>query len=359
MGKRYGHLTIEERCEMARLRALGASVRQIAAALDRWPSTVARELTRNQSRTQGYQPRFADQHAHARRWRGARLERDAALRLQVLARLKQGWSPEQVAGRMAREAGTPVISHESIYRFIYAQIARKNDYRWRHYLPRAKSKRGWRGRKGGSPASFIAHRVPLAHRPQEVDHRQTPGHWEADLMAFGRKGPVVLALHERYSRLLLALRPRSKASNPIARAMIRVLGPLPSAWRQTVTFDNGTEFARHHELHALGIQTFFCDTHSPWQKGGVENAIGRMRRTLPRKTDLTTLSDAQFAHLVRSYNNTPRKCLGYRTPAEIFSAQVLHLKCESTSQPPLGRRWGDAARLGRTPPTRRWGASRS
>ena len=344
MGKRYRHVTIEERCEVARLHALGYPVRKIAAALDRSPSTVVRELKRNRSRTQGYQPRYADQHAHARRWRGSRLERDAELRLQVLSRLKHGWSPEQVAGRMARESGKRVISHESIYRFIYAQIARKKDYSWRHYLPRAKSKRGWRGRRGGSSASFIAHRVPLAQRPQEAANRQIPGHWEADLMAFGRRGPVVLALHERHSRLLLALRPRGKASSPIASAMRQVLGPLPPAWRQSVTFDNGTEFARHHELHALGIQTFFCDTHSPWQKGGVENAIGRMRRTLPRKTDLATLSDARFAQLVRSYNNTPRKCLGYRTPAEIFSTHVLHLQCESTFLPSQERRRGAQGR---------------
>ena len=206
----------------------------------------------------------------------------------------------------------------------------RRDYSWRHYLPRGKSKRGWRGRRGGSSASFIAHRVPLAHRPQEAAYRQTPGHWEADLMAFGRRGPVVLALHERYSRLLVAARPQGKASSPIADAMMQVLNFFPPAWRQTVTFDNGTEFARHHALHALGIQTFFCDTHSPWQKGGVENAIGRMRRCLPRKTDLATVSDARFTQLIQAYNNTPRKCLGYRTPAEIFAAQVLHLKCEFT-----------------------------
>ena len=252
MGKRYRHVTIEERCEVARLHALGYPVRKIAAALDRSPSTVVRELKRNRSRTQGYQPRYADQHAHARRWRGSRLERDAELRLQVLSRLKHGWSPEQVAGRMARESGKRVISHESIYRFIYAQIARKKDYSWRHYLPRAKSKRGWRGRRGGSSASFIAHRVPLAQRPQEAANRQIPGHWEADLMAFGRRGPVVLALHERHSRLLLALRPRGKASSPIASAMRQVLGPLPPAWRQSVTFDNGTEFAPSSRIARVG-----------------------------------------------------------------------------------------------------------
>ena len=333
MGTKYGHLTIEERCEIARLRTAGHSVRQIAAGLDRAPSTITRELRRNGSKTQGYQPSYAHQQARARRWCGSRLERDHHLREQVLFRLKQGWSPEQVAGRLALEAGRRVISHETIYRFIYAQLARKKDYSWRHYLPRAKSKRGWRGRKGGSSASFIQSRRPLAERPTAAADRLTPGHWEADLMLFGRHGQAVLTLHERHSRLCIAQRMNGKAAEPVAAALAQALDSLPTSWRQSVTFDNGTEFARHYRLHHLGIETFFCDTHSPWQKGGVENAIGRLRRGLPRKTDLATVTTDQFTQLVQAYNNTPRKCLGYRTPAEIFDHQVLHLKCESTFPP--------------------------
>ncbi len=287
------------------------------------------------SQTRGYQPVYADQQARARRWRGSRLERDDALRAKVLAGLKQGWSPEQVAGRLKLEAASNLISHESIYRFVYAQIARKKDYSWRHYLPRAKSKRGWRGRKGGSPASFIALRRSIEERPQSAADRRTPGHWEADLMLFRTYGHAVLTMHERYSRILIAVRPPGKASSPIANAMSQLLEQLPTQWRRTVTFDNGTEFARHHQLHALGIETFFCDTHAPWQKGGVENTIGRLRRTLPRKTDLAALSEDRFTQLIQAYNNTPRKCLGYKTPAEIFQNQVLHLKCESTF--PLSR----------------------
>ena len=192
MGKHYGHVTIEERCEIARLHSLGHSVRQIAAGLDRSASTVARELKRNGSRTQGYQPRYADQQAHARRWRGSRLERDEGLRAKVLSGLKQGWSPEQVSGRMTMESGRTVISHESIYRFIYGQMARKKDYGWRHYLARGKSKRGFRGRRGGSPATFMAKRRPITERPQVADDRSTPGHWEADLMLFRTYGDAVL-----------------------------------------------------------------------------------------------------------------------------------------------------------------------
>ena len=214
MGKRYRQVTIEERCEIARLQAEGRSIRQIAADLDRSASTVARELKRNGSRSGGCQPMYADQRARARRRSGSRLERDEALRAKVLCGLKQGWSPEQVCGRLALECGKRVISHESIYRFIYGQLVRKKDYSWRHYLPRGKSKRGWRGRKGGSSASFIHLRCPLAECPQGAQDRRTPGHWEADLMLFRTYGQAVLTMHERHSRLLIALRPQGKASAP-------------------------------------------------------------------------------------------------------------------------------------------------
>ncbi len=338
MGNRYKQIVIEERCELARLQAAGHSVRQIAASLDRAPSTIARELKRNSSATSGYQPSYAHERARAHRWSGSRLDRNSLLRDRVLSGLARGWSPEQVAGRLALERGASVICHETIYRFIYAQLARTKDYRWRHLLPRAKSKRGWRGRKGGSPARLIALRRSLSERPQEADDRKTPGHWEGDLMLFGVHKQPVLALHERHSRLLIATRPPGKHADPMAKIMVGILAPLPAALRRTVTFDNGTEFARHHRLHALGIQTFFCDTHSPWQKGGVENAIGRMRRTLPRKTDLAAVTNQRFIQLVRAYNNTPRKCLGFRTPAEVFANQVLHFKCESSSRRSPGRR---------------------
>ena len=333
MGQKYGQITGEERCEIARLRSAGCSLRQIAATVDRAPSTVAREIKRNSRRNGTYQPIAADQQSRARRWTGSKLDRDSTLREMVLSRLAAGWSPEQVVGRLAWDTGARVISHETIYRFIYAQIARTKNYAWRHYLPRGKSKRGWRGCRGGSPASFIAHRRPLSERPADANDRHTPGHWEADLMLFKTYGQAILTLHERRSRLLIAARPPSKAAKPIAKAMAKILAPLPPQWRQTITFDNGTEFARHYDLHALNIQTFFCDTYAPWQKGGIENAIGRMRRGLPRKTDLAALSDKRFTELIRAYNNTPRKCLDFRTPAELFWENLLHFKCESTSPP--------------------------
>jgi IS30 family transposase len=336
MGQRYNQLAIEDRCEIARLRSSGSSLRQIASALDRQPSTIAREIERNSGRQVGYQPTYAHQQSRARRWTGSKLERDSTLRELVLSRLKRGWSPEQVAARLAREPGRHVISYETIYRFIYAQLTRTNDCLWRHYLPRAKSKRGYRSRKGSSPASFIAHRRPISERSEQANDRQIPGHWEADLMMFSKYGQIILAVYERHSRLLLAVKTTSKLAGPISKTIYDLLQPLPPQWRQTVTFDNGTEFAQHYKLHDLNIETFFCDTYSPWQKGGVENAIGRLRRYLPRKTDLAKLPESRFIELIQAYNNTPRKCLDYQTPAEVFWDKVLHFKCEFIPLPPQG-----------------------
>ncbi|MDB5539352.1 MAG: family transposase [Devosia sp.] len=152
-------------------------------------------------------------------------------------------------------------------------------------------------------------------------------------MGFARYGQNLLILHERMSRALIGLPLGSKHAGPIAQAIGAVLAQLPPPLRRTVTFDNGTEFARHHELGALGIGTYFCDPHAPWQKGGVENAIGRMRRFLPRKTDLAQLGQTDLVTIIAAYNNTPRKCLDWRTPAEAFLDQLLHFKRESTFRP--------------------------
>lgn len=334
--ERYTHITIEERCEIACLQREGASIREIATALDRSPSTISREIKRNSNANGQFQPSYADQQSLARRWTGSKLERNSELRKAVLDRLSKGWSPEEIAGQFAKDAGQCIISHETIYRFIYAQMTRTNDSSWRHYLPRAKSKRGRIRRGGDSSVSFIAHRKSLKERPKDADDRKSPGHWEADYMLFSTYGQSVLALYERRSRLLIASRQASRAAQPTVNAIKAILAPLPAAWRQTVTFDNGTEFARHYDLHEINIQTYFCDPRSPWQKGGVENAIGRLRRKLPRKTNLDSLSDEHFENLLKAYNNTPRKCLDYQTPAEIFCKEVLHFKCEFTSRPAPG-----------------------
>ncbi|MGH9443858.1 MAG: IS30 family transposase [Thermoanaerobaculia bacterium] len=335
MGCRYEQFGIEERCEIARRRGAGQSIRQIAASLDRAPSSVSRELKRNNSISSGYQPVYAGQQAKARRWSGSKLLRRPGLQALVLDRLSRGWSPQEVAGRLAREQGHSVISHETIYRFIAAQIARTKDYSWRLYLPRGKSKRGFRTPKHGNASVHIPNRVPIGLRPPQADDRTNPGHWEADLILFATYGQAVLALHERTSRLTVIVRQPNKKAVPLAATIESLLAPLPPILRRTMTFDNGTEFAFHHHVgKALGIETFFCDPRSPWQKGGVENAIGRLRRFLPRKTNLAALPAHELLRFAQLYNHTPRKCLDFQTPAEVFS-HLLHFKCDSTF--PLAR----------------------
>ncbi len=276
----------------------------------------------------------ADEQAWARRWRGSKLERHPDLQHAVLDLLAMGWSPEQVASRMALEKRSIRVSTETIYRFIYAQYARSKDGHWRLYLPRAKFKRGYRGRRGG-PLKQAKERSSIHSRPTEVDQRETFGHWEGDLLMFADKKHNLMVLQERKSRYAFLSLQSGKHARPIADAQTRFLAPLPEQIRQTLTLDNGTEFAATDRVEQqTGIRAYYCDNAKPWQKGGVENLNGRLRRFLPRQTDVSRISPSEIELLQEIINSTPRKCLGFRTPAEVFN-QVLHLKCESTS--PLSR----------------------
>jgi transposase, IS30 family len=240
------------------------------------------------------------------------------------------------AGRRSAPSAKRRNHHQSRehYRFIYAQIRRTQDYAWRLYLPRAKFKRGYRGRKGGSPIQHIKDRVSIGKRPLYINARRQPGHWEADYLLFSRYGQSVLVAQERASRFVLLAKPPSRKAATTAAQLHNWLVSLPPQLRRTLTQDNGTEFADHHKLRdTLGINTYFCNPHSPWQKGGVENANGRLRRSLPRKADLRQCSSHHVNAIAHCHNNTPRKCLGFKTPAELFSSHLLHFKCESTCRP--------------------------
>jgi IS30 family transposase len=335
MGRSYEQLSLEERCTIARLHEDGQSIRQIAASVDRAASTILRELKRNTGRQVGYKPVHADEQAWARRWRGSRMERQPDLQRTVLDRLAMGWSPEQIAGRLARDQGSTVIGAESIYRFIYAQIRRTNDYAWRRYLPRGKSKRGWTPR-AKTGLGHIENRVSMDQRPACVEKRRQIGHWEADLLHPRKSGAAILVLHERSSRYTLLAKQPGKHAAPIAQRLKEWFAAMPKRLRRTLTHDNGPEFSLHHRLHDTGLKTYFCDPHSPWQKGSVENTNGRLRRYIPRGTNPDSFSDRDLQALAQILNDTPRKCLGFKTPAEVLLQKPLHFKWESTSRYPPG-----------------------
>jgi len=324
MGTCYDQLSDAERNTIGRLYAAGQSHRQIAATLLRDPSTISRELRRNSLSSRNWPGgQYSAERAIAltrrrrRRGRGHKLARQPALRDLVRDRLAMGWSPEQIAGRLAHQHGRTVISHESIYRFVYHRTAQK-DY-WNRLLPRRKHRRGRLGKRGVSSVHFIQNRVPISRRSQRANNRTEPGHWEADLMLFRKYGNAVLVVHERRSRLLRVRRQPSKAARPVLGSLRRLFRRLPPTLRRSVTFDNGSEFARHHQLAIqCQLKTFFCDPHAPWQKGGIENAIGRLRRPLPRKSDLAIITQDHLDAIASRYNSTPRKCLDFRTPDEVF-----------------------------------------
>ena len=319
MGKRYNHFTLAERCRLMGMIEMGLPVTEIARRLGRHRGTIHRELDRNRN-VDGYRPDSAERRAWARKLRGSKIERSTRLGEHVRDRLAMGWSPEQIAGRMELEGVEHAISVESIYRHIFSPAGRRDSLP--KYLPQRKSRRGRRARNGKREPS-IPNRIPIGQRPESVEDRAEFGHWEGDLVHFSRQRDILLTLHERSTRLTLVRRLQSKDASDTADAIIAELHGLPGKACKTITHDNGGEFARHTKVeNALGMPAYFCDPHSPWQRGGVENSNGRVRVELPRKTDLSAYSDADIDDIVWIMNSTPRKCLGFQTPIEALAQQL-------------------------------------
>ena len=330
--RRYEQLDLTERIEIYRLHADGKSLRCIAGVLGRNVATISRELKRNSKPSKkwagGYHPQRAQQlmlRRHAR-GRAHKLQRQPELRKQVLQRLAEGWSPEQIAGRMAQGPARERISYESIYRYIYWRSGsfKETLHRW---LPRHKGRRGKPAQSSRWSAASIGDRVSIHDRPAVVDSRTRAGDWEADLISFSKPGQFLLVAQERRSRRALLRRQKTRTAQSVADNLSALVEAMPAHACHSITFDNGAEFSKHYLLsRRFGIRTWFCDTHSPWQKGGIENAIGRLRRQLPRNTDLDALPAPSLARCLARYNNTPRKCLGFKTPNEVFFAHSVALQ---------------------------------
>ncbi len=333
----FQHLTLDERRSLFRMREARLGVTEMASRLGRHRSTIDRELGRNRFRDpdasrdsrrnmSGYYPVTAQDQALARRRRLAKLARHADLLAQVVDRLRAGWSPQQIAGRLrldeASGADGEAIGrrcHETIYRHVYGPEGRTEQLYL--CLPRARRRRGTR--HGRRPRG---HRIPLgrgiACRPAEVATRESFGHWEGDLLIFARDGgnANVTTLLERRSRFVVLLANPDRRPAGVAEWIGAALGGLDTSLRQTVTFDRGFEFMGYPALdRSLGTTSYFCDPRSPWQKGAVENANGRLRRYLPSDAPTERLAAESLGALAGRLNATPRRCLGYRTPAEVLN----------------------------------------
>jgi len=320
--KSYSQLSYEERVTLAQFRQSETPISEIADKMGRSPSTIYRELKRNQAPPGEYWPDTANTKARARCLRGNMLDRIPLLREFVIDGIcYRHWAPEQVAGHLThRQNELPSISHETIYAWIYGKKQQSLKL-WQH-LTRRKKKRGLpRGRFPRK--SRIPNRTSIHERPSRVNERKEFGHWECDTMAFENNTQHIAVSHERTSMFTIITRLPNKRSEEAAEAIISSMLPLPKRARKTITFDNGTEFAKHEKIgSALAMNTFFCDSYASWQKGGVENANGRLRLQLPRQTNIKALSSGDFYGVMSCYNSTPRKKLGWKTPAEAFSEKL-------------------------------------
>ena len=329
MPRSYNLLNLEERRKIARWLDAKMPVLEMAHHLGRHRSTIHRELKRNRlvdaelQYLSGYYALTAQSKAEARRSGLRKLVRHSDLREAVVDRLKTGWTPEQIAGRLRRDGNALRVSHETIYQFVYSKDGHAIDL-WRH-LPEHRRRRRGRGKRRAQAARF-ADELSISNRPVVVAARKEFGHWEGDLIQFRKElGPVnVTSLVERVSRFTLLLKNADRKSKPVMEMIISGLSPLPFQARRSITFDRGFEFLAWPQLQAgLGVATWYCDPRSPWQKGTNENTNGRARRYLPRDTDPSALTHRTLTTICQQLNATPRKCLGYRTPAEVFRENVL------------------------------------
>lgn len=319
MGKEYNHLTLDERHEIYRLLAVGRSQRSIAEAIGRDPSCISRELRRNISEKQsGYLPDNADVLSQKRRNKqSTKIERSKWLQQKIEEHLAMGWSPEVIAGRLEQESGKHIISHESIYKYIYDTAKKKELHR---YLVRKKRKRGRRPCQKINNTK-IPGRVSIHERPKSYTNEF--GHWECDTVHLAGHKEVILTMYEKTTKLTLGAKMSTRTSTETLDYMKTILGSLPQKARRSVTFDNGLEFYDHQQLkNALNIETYFCDPYSSWQKGGVENANGILRRSIPKGTKAENCTAEQVQIYLKRINSTPRKSLSYKTPYESFLQNI-------------------------------------
>ena len=323
-----GRLTLAEREEISRGLAAGCSRRRIAAGLGRAPSTVSREVAANGG-ARRYRAARADRQAWSRaaRPKPCKLATRPVLRDMVEEKLQRRWSPQQIAGWLKLAFPTSPemqVSHETIYRTLFVQSRGALRRELTRYLRTGRVIRRPKGvrmpdGRGGRPN--ILH---ISERPAEADDRAVPGHWEGDLV-FGKNMSPVATLVERSTRfvMLVALPSGNHQADIVADALTAAIATLPEQLAKTLTWDQGHEMADHQRFTIqTGVQVYFCDPKSPWQRGSNENTNGLLRQYLPRRLDFRTLTQTDLDAIAQELNERPRQTLGFKTPSQAL-AEVL------------------------------------
>jgi len=335
----YKHLQPEDRMTLASLKQQNYSIRAIARELGRSASTISRELGRN-TVDEHYGSVVAQRTGQNRR-RQARPAQKLDLRsiLFGLVRhwLHQRWSPEQIALALARvypKGHEYRVSHETIYNCIYAQPVGELRKELIACLRHAHNKRVPRS-KGQDRRGHIPDMLSIHVRPPEIEDRQFPGHWEGDLIKGEGNASAVGTLVERSSRLLILVKlphPKPASAANVLQAFTDKLNAIAQPMRKTLTYDQGREMALHKRLTAqTGVAVYFCDPHSPWQRGSNENTNGLVRQYLPKGTDLSVYDQDQLDAIADQINNRPRKTLGVRSPLAVYREFLLNSPHHSTS----------------------------
>ncbi len=318
----WHHLSLSEREVISRMRYSGASPSAIARKLGRHRGTISREIDRNTlCGADGYYAHQAQWVSELRRWESkARfVQHGRRVWRYVKKTLRAGWSPEQIAGRMAADFADDEsmrISHETIYAWI-TEDKRQGGVYWKCLRQSHRKRRKRYGSHGNR--GRIKDRVGIAKRPQVVEQRSRLGDWESDTMqGQGNRGYLVTHV-DRKSRYVVAARIEDKRAESFNQGTQRAFRWIPACSRKTMTADNGKEFSQFKELERLlGVDVYFADPYSSWQRGTCENTNGLLREYFPKTMNLLTVSHQRVAAVVRRLNNRPRKCLGYRTPREIL-----------------------------------------
>ena len=316
--RKYNQISSDERDKIAVLKANGFNLSDIARLLGRNRSTISREIRRNASiKYKCYTPHHAQARSQERKQRANTHERlkNDAIRAYVEEKLKEDFSPEQIAGRISMDCPGLNVSHEAIYQYIYSDKPELKQYLARHYRVRKK-----RGKKNTGSAQTIPNRVEIRQRPADVEKRLVIGHWESDSVV-SRQSKAALAVSvERKSRLTKIVKIQRRTSEKFSQAVINSLSNIAENRRLTITYDNGKENAEHEKVNeVLNVQSYFCQPYHSWEKGTVENTIGLIRRYFPKKTDFAKVTDQQIRDVEHRLNSRPRKCLGFKTPDEVFS----------------------------------------
>lgn len=327
--KKNSRLTLKERIQIETLLNENKSKSYIAKTLNRSRSTITREVNKwVQSDKDKYSAELANWNAkddYLNKRNTDKISIHKKLRIYVFKGLLSQWTPEQIAGKIKLEyPNDPImsISHESIYRYIYTQPQARLNKKLINLLVRKKTRRRPPKKRRGT-GSKITNQVSIDNRPKHIDLRKEVGHWEGDLMIGKNQKSAIGTIVERKSRYTLIVKLKARNSKEVAKMFSKILNKLNPILKKSMTYDNGTEMARHKEItNKTGMKIYFAHPYSSWERGTNENTNGLIRRYLPKGTDFNLIDKKQLMIIQEKLNNRPRKIIGFKTPKEIIDSEL-------------------------------------